>query len=294
MNHTPATADANMTAPRPTLPDPSAPVPAEYDVFCEACGYSLLGLAGDRCPECGETFDPLDLPYARVPWLHRRRLGRWATYWATVRMVTFRPAEFAQEVCRPVRISADDARRFRRTTCLIAATALVAAVAAEAAVTTGPWGWQDHLLFRAALPIGWVAAVLFLSLATDLPVFIWKGLPSRPPHELAPLHHYAAAPVAFAPLVAAVALGLQNLARLVHAPAYAHYLALAAGFAALAWWVVVCWRTPVALMRAATGCDRRRALALALYLPLHVLLMLLAAGLLMIVGMLPVTMYVSH
>src|SRR5690349_17881079 len=33
--------------------DSAAEVPHEYDIFCEACGYSLVGLSNDRCPECG-------------------------------------------------------------------------------------------------------------------------------------------------------------------------------------------------------------------------------------------------
>ena len=303
MDHSLTTSAANLSgvvpepvsAPQVTAPDPSLPVPAEYDIFCESCGYSLLGLAADRCPECGHAFDPRALPYARVPWLHRRRLGRWATYWETLRMVTFRPREFAHEMCRPVRISAEDARRFRRTTTLVAATALVAAAAAAAIlVSSGPWSRQDSFAFRAAMPIGWIAAVVFFYLASDVPVFIWKGLPSLPPHELAPLHHYASAPLGYAPLVAAAGIGLPYLARLAYAPTWAYHLAVSAAVATVFWWVVVCWRTPIALMRAATGCGRRRALTLAFYLPLHVLLMLLVAVLVMMVGMLPVLSYIKH
>src|SRR5687768_6121468 len=112
---------ADHSASAPSF-DAAAAVPDEYDVLCEACGYSLVGLSGDRCPECGAPFDPAALPFARVPWLHRRRLGRWGAYWQTVRQVVFLPRAFAAELCRPVRISADDARRFRGTTITLAAT----------------------------------------------------------------------------------------------------------------------------------------------------------------------------
>src|SRR5687767_8684223 len=104
---------ANNLAP---VHDPGAAVPAEYDVFCESFGYGLIGITADRCPECGAAYDGNELPFARVPWLHRRRLGRVRAYLATVRMVTFSPRRFAEELCRPVRISADDAKRFRRAT----------------------------------------------------------------------------------------------------------------------------------------------------------------------------------
>src|SRR6188508_3216904 len=68
---------------RPPI-DPSQPVPAQYDQICEGCGYSLIGLMTDRCPECGERFDPDALPLARVPWLFRRSLGTFTAYFRTI------------------------------------------------------------------------------------------------------------------------------------------------------------------------------------------------------------------
>ena len=47
--------------------DPAHEVPDEYDVFCESCGYSLAGLTGDRCPECGAKFEPRELPFRASP-----------------------------------------------------------------------------------------------------------------------------------------------------------------------------------------------------------------------------------
>jgi hypothetical protein len=255
--------------------DPAAAVPEEYDVFCHACGYSLVGLVGDRCPECGRRFDPGELPYARVPWLHRRRIGRVWAYVQTVRQVVRRPQAFAEELCRPVRISAGDAKRFRSTTAVLAATSVAVVVSVAILRNTANWGWRDAVAFGLLLPLGWFATVVFLRLATDMPVFIWKGLPSRPPHELAPLHHYASAPLAYAPLVATVALVLPAMADFVNAPEWFHRLCVAAVGAGVCAWLIVCWRTPLNLMRAATGCDRRRVRLLAAYLPVHVLLMFL-------------------
>src|SRR5205085_4354613 len=123
-----------------TVFDPSAPVPEEYDVFCEGCGYSLVGLSGDRCPECGRPFSGGELPYARVAWLHRRRIGRWAAYWRTVRHVVRRPKSFAAELCRPVRISATDAKRFRAVTTLVAASSLALVIGLLIDRGTVQWG----------------------------------------------------------------------------------------------------------------------------------------------------------
>src|SRR4051812_28321327 len=295
MNATPAAAARDLnsasvqawaSAPS-TVFDPSAPVPEEYDVFCEGCGYSLVGLAADRCPECGRPFSGGELPYARVAWLHRRRIGRWAAYWRTVRHVVRRPKSFSVELCRPVRISALDAKRFRATTCFVAATSL--AVTASMLIFHGSvrWNWQDLLAFWMLMPLGWLAAVVFLRLATDMPVFIWKGLPSMPPHELAPLHHYASAPLGCAPLVCAMALGLPWLADLLYAPDWFYRLSVAASAVVVTAWLVVCWRTPLVLMREATGCDRRRVRLLAAYLPAHVLMMLLVVGLTFVLLLIP-------
>jgi hypothetical protein len=283
-----------MPAPS-TLFDPAAPVAEEFDVFCEGCGYSLLGLAGDRCPECGRPFNPNEQPYARVPWLHRRRIGRWPGYWKTVGQVVRRPREFAAELCRPVRISADDARRFRRVTALVAATSLVAAVAMTVYLANGPpQRWQDTFGFALMTAIGWFGAVLFFRLATDMPVFIWKGLPSMPAHELAPLHHYAAAPLALAPFVAAIGVGLPWLAVFAGAPPGMLSLAAIPGLVAASALLITCWVTPLVLMRTATGCGPRRVLLLAAYLPVHVFLMFLVTFLSFAVCMIPLVQVIEY
>src|SRR5436190_1334614 len=75
----PSAAMARLTfmsqPPETLIPSPDQPVPDEFDLLCEHCGYSLVGLTTtNRCPECGEEFDPAVLPLARVPWLFRKRL----------------------------------------------------------------------------------------------------------------------------------------------------------------------------------------------------------------------------
>ena len=39
---------------------PAPPVNASPNMFCRSCGYALIGLPANRCPECGRDFDPAD------------------------------------------------------------------------------------------------------------------------------------------------------------------------------------------------------------------------------------------
>lgn len=263
----------------PTLPlDPGREVPAEYDVFCEACGYSLIGIAADRCPECGAAYDPAALPFARVPWLHRRRLGRTRAYWSTVGMVLRRPRRFAEELCRPVRVSAADAASFRALTIRIAAVSVALAAAGITAVVIAAWpggavlapGWWAAV--AGFVVLAFVSTTVFLRLATDMPTFIWRGLPSRPPTELAPVHHYASAPLALMPALALVAVAAWSV--FVSSPdeSVARLCQRVVGAGAFGV-VFVSWRVALQLMSAVTGSGRRRVVLLSLYLPVHWLMM---------------------
>lgn len=102
--------DANQTRPQTTLP------PIEGDAFCPNCGYNLRSLTSDRCPECGDLIDRELLGRSGIPWTHRRQIGRFRAYWATVLTVTFRNERFCRESARPVDYR--DAQLFRWITCL--------------------------------------------------------------------------------------------------------------------------------------------------------------------------------
>ena len=274
-------------APDTTL-SPAQPVPVEYDLLCEGCGYSLLGLFSDRCPECGKPFDPTELPLARVPWLYRARLGRVSAYVQTVGMILRRPRQFAREMCRPVRVSAPDARSFRRVTIrLVVALYLVYMLGLgiyqiRELVKMGiPFPTAQVAMAGAITAWGAVMMAMALMLATDLPTFIWRGLPASP-DDLAPLHHYACAPLALVPLLAVIG-GVGWLVYLM-APGRtnAHVLAYG-GFALGLIVLLLIWWLPPVLMRAATGCGVRRMLALGAYLPLHWAMMLALAGMLVLI-----------
>lgn len=279
----PDTSSTRTTTPAPPALDPGQEVPAEYDVFCEVCGYSLLGIAGDRCPECGATYDPEGLPFARVPWLHRQRLGRLRAYWATVWMVLWRPRRFAEELCRPVRVSAADARAFRALTIRIAAFSVALTAAAILAIVVPslpggplPRGWWVALAGFVAL--AFVSTTVFLVLATDMPTFIWRGLPAKP-DTLAPAHHYASAPLALMPLLAAAAVVLTRV--FVRPPSESVLLASQIGLGVcVAAMLLISWRSALQLMAGATGGNWRGVRLLGLYLPVHWLAMAFMVGML--------------
>lgn len=256
-------------------------MPQEYDLLCEQCGYSLAGLTTQtRCPECGAEFDPLELPLARVPWLYRRRIGAGRAFNKTVWMVIRHPVFFARELSRPVRISADDARQFRRIVvrrAAITVTILICALIAELNWRSFSFIplWACPVFVLAAL-VGMVGSYLFFLLCTDLPTFIWSGLKGDP-NKLAPLHHYACAPLALWPLVAVVELAVVSGCQWLELSRAQTAIVIVAivifvAFLFLTWWL------PQVLMQNGSNCSTLRVAMLALYLPIHWILIAAAVG----------------
>lgn len=201
---------------------------AHDDLFCPGCGYDLRGSIGSgRCPECGLAIDRAT-GVSRIPWAHRRRIGRVRAYWRTVWLATFRIRQLGDEVNRAVNYH--DAQRFRLVTVVIATLAAVGVLAAAAAAGGGVeelanvlpsessfWApdeiapgafdaflpWVASALMPPVLPL---AILLFFLLLTGVASYWFhpRSLPVVAQNRAVALSHYACAPLVFLWLPAVV------------------------------------------------------------------------------------------
>jgi hypothetical protein len=101
----------------------TTPVPLDADLLCGHCSHNLRGVPSDHCPECGTPFDRSRILLPNIPWEQRRYLGHFRAYWATVRLITFRPAKIATDADA---VTLRAARSFRRwTIALLLVTSIV-------------------------------------------------------------------------------------------------------------------------------------------------------------------------
>ncbi len=97
---------------------------ATNELQCPTCGYSLLGLPENRCPECGNEFDPqyvddADFRSNLLPWERPETGSVLRRLFRTVVQASFRPGRFYSSASRR------RARRIERPYRLIAAFALM-------------------------------------------------------------------------------------------------------------------------------------------------------------------------
>ncbi len=93
---------------------------------CPRCGYDLRAAVEGRCPECGTVTLPEMLRASRIPWVHRKSLGRVRAYAATVWMVVRKPGVLPREM--GARQKRRDAESFHRVSVFLAAGILTLCV----------------------------------------------------------------------------------------------------------------------------------------------------------------------
>ncbi len=195
------------------------------DIYCTRCAYNLFGCTSDRCPECGRSLANLRSPESRIPWVHRRRIGRLRAYWRTVWMVTLSGRGFFDEYARPLRIS--DARAFQWVTlALVLAAAIIVVVTLyqvcpphvevpdffEVMVFSGtvrvPTEWDRA--YAEVWPVGVLLGclLLFLAAATAVPGHFFHpcGVSVERQDSGVALSLYACGSLAFLPLLVPVLL----------------------------------------------------------------------------------------
>lgn len=213
-------ADTNSethAAPVPAIQPATASTSPTETLYCPACSYDLRGIGDSRrCPECGLEIDWQELADSRIPWVHRRQIGRVRAYWRTLWLATVHTKSLAREAYRPV--SYGDAQRFRLVTSILAA--VVPAIGVTISLLNdrglgamsrfdpfrGTSGQPVPGLFDLVLP--YAAGVLLppvLPLCIGLFVFAAAGVPSywfhprRLPvikqNRAVALSHYACAPL---------------------------------------------------------------------------------------------------
>jgi hypothetical protein len=122
------------------LPDPDAPPPADSGLRCPKCDYNLTGVAENRCPECGEAFDPERLRAilagapAPIPIWDDKSIPVAVRFIRMCLLTWFAPRQVGRMF--PFRYSSDSARRFRWMVVAVSAAICLTAAGLTTSIET--------------------------------------------------------------------------------------------------------------------------------------------------------------
>jgi len=228
---------------------PIASPDSSTDLFCVNCGYNQRGISADRCPECGYLYVHAPPSPTRLPWRHRRHLGRLKAYWRTTAMVMFRHELFCQQI--EDRITLREARQFWLFSMLQAWLPLLAAVLTL--YWYPPTGnssenledFYDQFFVWRYVPIDLIwfvllGALTFLITATGISVDFChpRAMPIQQQRQAVALTYFASAPLALMPLVVVPLLLARVLFRLPPLDALAKFLGALIAVLMLGLWYV--------------------------------------------------------
>ncbi|HEY2587863.1 MAG TPA: hypothetical protein VGI81_19120 [Tepidisphaeraceae bacterium] len=216
---------------------------------------------------------------SRIPWAHRKSIGRWRAYWRTNLMVIFRIERLADEIARPVSFA--DAQRFRHVTVLVAWLTVLAwrgslsiahreRLFDELRDPGSHFGWWlQALVVASALFAAWLALLMMSGVGSYF--FHPRGLPVIQQNRGIALSYYTCAPLALLwlpALCAGLAACLSTTDWVQDGPGkrWVNALVIAAtGFGAAI--VFSCWVGIVSLMARITRCGRGQTITMTVYLP---------------------------